>query len=158
MTKPSESGFDFYGVTNEEEVFATLTRAADLGVTFWDTSDFYGDSKHLTPHSPSEAPRSPVTHSGEVSIGKWFAKTGRRNEIFLATKFGFTDKNSRIDGTPEYVKKAIASSLKRLGLDYVDLYYLHRCVIPTAHAQGLVAHIHSPVPTRTRPLRRLWVH
>ena len=132
MTKPSESGFDFYGVTNEEEVFATLTRAADLGVTFWDTSDFYGDSKHLTSHSPSEAPRSPPTHPGEVSIGKWFAKTGRRDEIFLATKFGgcdfspsatnFFNPNSK----PDYIRERVETALKRLQTDRIDLFYQHR--------------------------------
>ena len=60
MTKPSESGFDFYGVTNEEEVFATLTRAADLGITFWDTADLYGTSTsfpsffyYCTIHNPT---------------------------------------------------------------------------------------------------------
>uniref|UniRef100_D8PNJ7 NADP-dependent oxidoreductase domain-containing protein n=1 Tax=Schizophyllum commune (strain H4-8 / FGSC 9210) TaxID=578458 RepID=D8PNJ7_SCHCM len=108
----SESGFDFYGVTNEEEVFATLTRAADLGVTFWDTSDFYGDS--------------------EVSIGKWFAKTGRRDEIFLATKFGgcdfspsatnFFNPNSK----PDYIRERVETALKRLQTDHIDLFYQHR--------------------------------
>ncbi|KAJ6517191.1 Aldo/keto reductase [Mycena vitilis] len=74
----------------------------------WDTADVYRDSEEL--------------------IGKWFQRTGKRDEIFLATKFGFTAVDGRhaINGTPEYARKAIGQSLKRLGVDCVDLYYLHR--------------------------------
>ncbi|KAL1747248.1 NADP-dependent oxidoreductase domain-containing protein [Schizophyllum fasciatum] len=106
------TGFDFYGVTNEEEVFATLTRAADLGVTFWDTSDYYADS--------------------EVSIGKWFAKTGRRDEIFLATKFGGCDFSegatdfNKPNSKPDYVRERVETALKRLQTDRIDLLYQHR--------------------------------
>jgi hypothetical protein len=58
-----------------------------------------------------------------------FKKTGKRNEIFLATKFGFVFSEGRaVNGEPEYVKAACAKSLKRLGVDYIDLYYLHRYV------------------------------
>ncbi|CAI6336843.1 unnamed protein product [Periconia digitata] len=101
----------FMGMTrNEDEVFDTLSKAADMGITFWDTSDFYGDNEQL--------------------IGKWFRKTGRRNEIFLATKFGCvrgsTPGQITVSGTPEYVKAACEQSLKTLGVDYIDLYYQHR--------------------------------
>lgn len=62
-------------------------------------------------------------------LGKWFKRTGRRDKIFLATKFGFLlgDKGIiGIDSSPEYLQKAIDKSLERLGVDYVDLYYAHR--------------------------------
>lgn len=61
-------------------------------------------------------------------IQRRFKKTGKRNEIFLATKFGFqrTVPNRPINGSPEYAKESIERSLRRLGVDYVDLYYLHR--------------------------------
>ena len=56
-----------------------------------------------------------------------FKRTGKRNDIFLATKFGSTfDPNRMVNGSPEYVKQSIEKSLRRLGVDYVDLYYLHR--------------------------------
>ncbi|KAJ4293543.1 hypothetical protein N0V90_008826 [Kalmusia sp. IMI 367209] len=94
-----------------EEIFKTLSTAADIGMTFWDTSDFYLDNEEL--------------------LGKWFHQTGRRNEIFLATKFGckhgpggFTDV--QVNGSPEYVREACEKSLKTLGVEYIDLYYCHR--------------------------------
>jgi aryl-alcohol dehydrogenase-like predicted oxidoreductase len=67
-------------------------------------------------------------------IGKWFKKTGRRNEIFLATKFGHTLDGHRtgkvaVRGDKEYVKEACDESLKRLGIDQIDLYYLHRYIL-----------------------------
>ncbi|KAF2685164.1 Aldo/keto reductase [Lentithecium fluviatile CBS 122367] len=93
---------------DDEEVFKTLTKAADLGITFWDTSDAYGDNEEL--------------------IGKWFRETGRRDEIFLATKFGINRTNGQVEviGTPEYVAEACLKSLERLGTDRIDLYYQHR--------------------------------
>lgn len=96
----------------EKKHLEVMTRAADAGETFWDTSDVYG----------------PFTN--EELIGKWFKLTGRRSEIFLATKFGVssdpkTGKRS-IRGDKEYVRQCIEGSLKRLGTDYVDLYYQHR--------------------------------
>lgn len=80
----------------------------ESGCTFWDTADRYGDSEEL--------------------IGKWFKSTGKRNEIFLATKFGLaSDIPGRlVCGDPEYVPNALEKSLNRLGVDHVDLYYLHR--------------------------------
>jgi len=96
----------------EQKHLELLTQAADAGATFWDTSDVYG----------------PFTN--EELVGKWFKQTGRRKEIFLATKFANTiDPQTfkmTIRGDKEYVKQAIEGSLKRLGTDYVDLYYQHR--------------------------------
>lgn len=61
-------------------------------------------------------------------LGKWFKRTGKRSEIFLATKFAnqFRDGQRVIDSSPEYCKVACEKSLKRLGTDYIDLYYCHR--------------------------------
>jgi len=78
-------------------------------VTFWDTADIYGDS--------------------EAVIGEWFQKTGRRSEIFLATKFGGWDPESSTrdsNSKPSYIRKAIARSLSKLKIDTIDLYYQHR--------------------------------
>jgi aryl-alcohol dehydrogenase-like predicted oxidoreductase len=98
----------FYGaVESDEERFKVLDAAYDNGCKFWDTADVYNDSEDL--------------------LGKWFKRTGKRNDIFLATKFGFAGKDfGTIDGSPEYVKAACNKSLKRLGVDQIDLYYLHR--------------------------------
>ncbi|KAI8626304.1 aldo-keto reductase [Xylariaceae sp. FL1651] len=99
-----------FGGFNDEESFKVLTRAADLGITFWDTSDMYG----------------PFTN--EQLIGRWFKETGRRNEIFLATKFANKLENGKwtVSGDPAYVKAACNASLERLGTDRIDLYYQHR--------------------------------
>jgi len=96
--------------TAEQKHLDLLTRAADLGETFWDTSDIYG----------------PFTN--EELIGKWFKQTGRRKEIFLATKFGIFAEGGQVKvrGDKEYIRKAIEGSLSRLQTDYVDLYYQHR--------------------------------
>lgn len=88
-----------------------LTKSADLGITFWDTSDIYGP------------------HKNEILIGKWFKDTGRRNEIFLASKFGNlrdAQGNPAVRGDKAYVKEACNASLERLGIDQIDLYYQHR--------------------------------
>ncbi|KAI1114220.1 aldo-keto reductase [Nemania sp. NC0429] len=99
-----------FGGFNEEEAYKVLTRAADAGITFWDTADMYG----------------PFTN--EKLLGKWFKETGRRNEIFLATKFANkpVDGGFVVDGTPEYVREACSASLERLQTDHIDLYYQHR--------------------------------
>ncbi|EIN13062.1 Aldo/keto reductase [Punctularia strigosozonata HHB-11173 SS5] len=98
----------FYGKPDPDEV--RLKFLDDLyasGCHFWDTADVYQDSEDL--------------------LGKWFQKTGKRKDIFLATKFGIVRQSGRfVNGSPEYAKQAIEKSLKRLGVDYVDLYYLHR--------------------------------
>lgn len=99
-----------YGPGNEEESIATLHRALDLGVTFLDTADAYGP------------------HTNEELVGR--AIQERRKEVFLATKFGLVsdarDGSRRVDGTPKHVREACAGSLARLGVDAIDLYYLHR--------------------------------
>ena len=102
---------EFYGDADEAESLRTLHRSLELGINFWDTSDIYG----------------PFTN--EVLLSK-ILKT-RRKEVVLATKFGIvrsaTDPTVRgLNGTPEYCKKACEESLKRLGIDEIDLYYLHR--------------------------------
>ncbi|KAJ6589504.1 Aldo keto reductase [Mycena capillaripes] len=102
----------FYGaVESDEERFKVLDAAHAAGCTFWDTADLYGDSEEL--------------------IGKWFKRTGKRDEIFLCSKFGFKLPSFEVDGTPEYVKIATEASLKKLGVDYIDLYYLHRADLNT---------------------------
>ena len=101
---------EFYGVGDDVESLATIHEALDLGVSFIDTADMYGPYKN------------------EVLVGKAIA--GRRDEVVLATKFG----NQRgddgsflgVNGKPEYVLKSCDDSLKRLGVDYIDLYYQHR--------------------------------
>lgn len=102
----------FYGAAaSDEERFKVLDRAYELGQTNWDSADIYGDSEEL--------------------IGKWFARTGKRDEIFLATKFAnkFTPQGGggiSVDSSPEYVKQAVEKSLKRLDIETIDLYYCHR--------------------------------
>lgn len=100
----------FYGeVASDEERFKILDRAYELGQTNWDSADVYGDSEDL--------------------IGKWFARTGKRSEIFLATKFAnkvLPNGRREIDSSPEYCKQAAEKSLKRLGVESIDLYYCHR--------------------------------
>ena len=102
---------EFYGARDDAESIATIHRALDLGCTFLDTSDIYG----------------PFTN--EELVGRAIA--GRRDRVFLATKFGIVrDPNDKmvraIDGKPDYVKHACDASLKRLGVDAIDLYYQHR--------------------------------
>jgi aryl-alcohol dehydrogenase-like predicted oxidoreductase len=110
---------------DEEEVFKTLTKAADLGITFWDTSDAYLDNEEI--------------------IGKWFRDTGRRDEIFLATKFGVKVANGKLEviGRPEYVAEACQKSLERLGTDRIDLYYQQRVdtTVPIEKTVGAMAQL-----------------
>jgi aryl-alcohol dehydrogenase-like predicted oxidoreductase len=104
----------WYGQTDEEESIRTIHRAIELGVTFLDTADIYGNGEN------------------EKLVGKAIA--GRRNDVVLATKFGNAvnpDGSRRIDGRPEYVREAIDASLQRLGVDHVDLYYQHRVDVDT---------------------------
>jgi aryl-alcohol dehydrogenase-like predicted oxidoreductase len=102
---------DFYGDRDELESLATLDRALELGINFWDTSDAYGP------------------HKNEELVGG--ALKGRRNKVFLATKFGIVrdpaDPQKRgVDGSPAYVRKSVEGSLRRLGIETIDLYYQHR--------------------------------
>ncbi|HVA78733.1 MAG TPA: aldo/keto reductase [Candidatus Binataceae bacterium] len=100
----------FYGPRDDKESMATLDRALELGCTFLDTADVYGP------------------HTNEELVGK--AIKGRRDKFVIATKFAIVvgpDPGTRsINGKPEYVKSACDASLKRLGIDTIDLYYQHR--------------------------------
>ena len=93
---------------NDEESLQVLTAAADMGLNFWVTSDSYGHNEEL--------------------IGRWFKETGRRDEIFLATKFArtFVDGKMVYCGKPDFVKDACKKSLERLQTDRIDLYAQHR--------------------------------
>ena len=101
---------EFYGPRDEAEAIATIHRALDVGLNFLDTADVYG----------------PFTN--EELVGR--AIRDRRREVFLATKFGIlrsADPNYRgVCGRPDYVRSACEASLKRLGVDVIDLYYQHR--------------------------------
>ena len=102
---------DFYGPLNDEESIKTIQKAYDLGVTFFDTADMYGPYKN------------------EILVGK--AIKPFRDKITLATKFGIlrdpaNPKARGVNGKPDYVKSACEASLKRLNVEVIDLYYLHR--------------------------------
>src|SRR5262252_4566207 len=101
---------EFYGHTDWGESVATIHRALDLGVTFLDTADIYGAGHN------------------EVLVGRGIA--GRRDEVQLATKFGIDrsggDGRRIVRGEAGYVQRACESSLTRLGVGTIDLYYLHR--------------------------------
>ncbi|KAF7978876.1 hypothetical protein HWV62_44365 [Athelia sp. TMB] len=78
----------------------------------------------------------------EELIGKWLKRTGKRSDVFLATKFGFTaDPNRFVNGSPEYARQALDRSLKKLGVDYIDLFYLHRVdsTVPIEHTVAAMA-------------------
>jgi aryl-alcohol dehydrogenase-like predicted oxidoreductase len=102
---------EFYGEGDDDESIATIHRALELGVNFPDTSDVYGP------------------HTNEVLVGR--AISDRRDQVVLATKFGIVrdpdnPRSRGVNGRPEYVKQAAEASLRRLGTDYIDLYYQHR--------------------------------
>ncbi|MCJ1474025.1 hypothetical protein MMC13_002683 [Lambiella insularis] len=100
--------YDTYGsIPSDEERFVILDRAYELGARFWDSSDLYGDSEEL--------------------LSKWFKRTGKRDEIFLASKFGFVkgSSNYEVDSSGEYCKEACAASLRTLGVESINLYYMH---------------------------------
>ena len=101
----------FYGQgLDEDQATAVIHRALDLGITLFDTAEMYGP------------------HTNEVQVGK--ALADRRDKAFVATKFGIgynADRTAmKVDGSPANVRRAIEGSLKRLNMDHVDLYYLHR--------------------------------
>ncbi|QYC11641.1 aldo/keto reductase [Brevundimonas nasdae] len=100
----------FYGGSDEAQSIDVIHRALDLGVTLFDTAEMYGP------------------HTNEVLVGK--ALKDRRDQAFIATKFGinYNEDRSRllVDGSPANVRRAVEGSLQRLGVDHIDLYYLHR--------------------------------
>jgi aryl-alcohol dehydrogenase-like predicted oxidoreductase len=119
---------EFYGALDDDESLATLHRAVELGLNFFDTSDMYG----------------PFTN--EILLGKALADC--RDQVVIATKFGITrDSENKmvrgINGSPEYVQAACDASLKRLGTDYIDLYYQHRvdARVPIEETVGAMAEL-----------------
>lgn len=102
---------EFYGDLDEEESIATIHRALELGINFFDTADMYGP------------------YTNEELVGR--AIRGRREEVILATKFGIVRSDvdpaiRGINGKPEYVRASCEGSLRRLGVETIDLYYQHR--------------------------------
>ncbi|MSP41932.1 MAG: aldo/keto reductase [Alphaproteobacteria bacterium] len=117
---------EFYGASDEKESLATLNLALDLGITMIDTADMYG-----------------MGHNEEL-IGK--VVRARRKEVFLATKFGIVRRTDNpayfgLDNKPEYIRAAVDASLRRLGVDVIDLYFMHRRdpKVPLADSIGAMA-------------------
>jgi aryl-alcohol dehydrogenase-like predicted oxidoreductase len=114
-----------YGPIDGDEAVATLARARELGVSFLDTADVYGFG------------------ANEELVGKAIA--GYRDEVVLATKFGIVARDGArgVDGTPEYVRSACDASLGRLGVETIDLYYLHRpdSNVPIEETVGAMAEL-----------------
>src|SRR6202165_4366564 len=102
---------EFYGPSNEKESIATIHRALELGINLLDTADIYGPYKN------------------EELVGR--AIKGKRDKVVLATKFGIVrdpaNPNVRgVNGKPDYIRRSCEGSLKRLGVEVIDLYYQHR--------------------------------
>ena len=128
---------EFYGTRDDAESLATIHHAIELGITYLDTADIYGYGDN------------------EILVGK--AIRGLRDKIFLATKFGIlrskSDPNVRgVNGSPAYVRSACDASLKRLGVDVIDLYYQHRVDpnVPIEETVGAMAEL-----VRTGKVRNL---
>ena len=119
---------DFYGERDDAESIASIHRALELGVTLLDTADMYGP------------------YTNEELVGRAIA--GRRDEVVVATKFGImrdaTDPTKRgVNGRPEYVRQACEGSLRRLGVETIDLYYQHRVdpKVPIEETVGAMAEL-----------------
>lgn len=116
-----------YGNPDEDKSIATLEKSIELGINFWDTADIY------------------VNGDNEELISRVLQPN--REKIFIATKFGFELEQSvgdgKINGSPEYVKEAVEASLVRLGIDTIDLYYLHRVDpnVPIEETVGAMAEL-----------------
>lgn len=110
-----------YGETNDQQSIQTIHRALDIGVTMFDTADVYGNGHN------------------EKLLGR--ALQGRREQAIIATKFSYTPNYESISGHPDYVKKVVEDSLRRLNTDYIDLYYQHRVdpQIPIEETVGAMA-------------------
>jgi len=116
----------FYGVPDERESLATLHRAVELGVTFFDTAEVYGP------------------YANETLLGR--ALQGRREQVVIATKFGFRIEEGRVHGTdsrPEHIREAVSASLQRLRTSYIDLLYQHRVdrSVPIEEVVGAMARL-----------------
>jgi len=123
----------FYGERDDQESIATLHKALDLGINFWDTSDMYGNGDN------------------EKLISKVLVPN--RKKVFIATKFGFRFKDgiagpssspsTYFDGSPAWIKQAVEGSLKRLGIETIDLYYAHRVDpnVPIEETVGAMANL-----------------
>jgi aryl-alcohol dehydrogenase-like predicted oxidoreductase len=118
---------EFYGPADDRESVATIRRALDIGVTFLDTADMYGNG-----------------HNEEL-VGR--ATQGRRDEVQVATKFGNRREGDRrwIDNRPEWIHEACDASLRRLGVERIDLYYMHRRnpEVPIEESVGAMAELVS---------------
>ena len=116
---------EFYGPSDEDQSLAAINRALDLGVTFLDTSDMYGSGHN------------------EQLVGRAIA--GRHDEVQLATKFDIRRENGerRIDNSPGWIREACEGSLRRLGVERIDLYYMHRRnpEVPIEESVGAMAEL-----------------
>jgi aryl-alcohol dehydrogenase-like predicted oxidoreductase len=118
---------EFYGTADETEAIATMYRAIELGVNFFDTADMYGHG------------------TNELLLGK--ALAGRWNKVLICTKFGIQRTEQRewvgINNTPAYIRQCCEASLKRLNIETIDLYYMHRYnpEVPIEESVGVMAEL-----------------